>query len=198
MWTASWKERYACLFDDDPPVICKSKKDLLLWKLKDGSLFNFSVGNVWSVIRDYNDSCVWSNVVWFSQCIPRLSFFFFDCPFAKSIWARMKDLSRLHFAPYKLPQIIDFFHMIPINKSIWSVIQRLVLGASIYYIWQERNARIFGDQARSIDAVCDLIQKTVRLKFMGLGVKWSPQVMAGNVVWDFYMKEGYESCNFRR
>ena len=50
-------------------------------------------------------------------------------------------------------QIISSIANLPANNTIWSVIQRLVLGASVYYIWQERNVRLFSSFGRSEDVL---------------------------------------------
>jgi hypothetical protein len=34
----------------------------------------------------------------------------------------------------------------PCGNNIWSVIRRLCLGATLYFIWQERNFKIFRDE----------------------------------------------------
>lgn len=73
-----------------------------------------------------------------------------------------------------------------------------MLGASVYFIWQERNSRLFRDKSRSVDVVFDLIKKTVRLKLMGLDIKWSPALMAADQVWKFYLKDGFECFNSKR
>lgn len=73
-----------------------------------------------------------------------------------------------------------------------------MLGASVYFIWQERNSRLFRDKSRSVDVVFDLIKKTVRLKLMGLDIKWSPAVRAADQVWNFYLKDGFECFNSKR
>lgn len=186
-WPDSWKERYACLFNFNPLALSNSKLDVLMWKLKDGSLCEFSVSNVWSVIRESFDSCSWVKLVWFSQCVPRHSFFvwlairnrlmtqdrlffqvgflvmvcplcklqadshvhlYFECQFSAGVWEKMKEMSNLQLALNSLSLLLDFFQSTPINNSIWSIIQRLVLGASIYFIWQERNSRLFKGDTR--------------------------------------------------
>lgn len=73
----------------------------------------------------------------------------FECEFTKRIWSRLKSLVKLEFAPNKWSNILNFMVLRPFNKSIWSVLQRLLIGASIYYVWQERNLRIFQDKNRS-------------------------------------------------
>ncbi|GJX07043.1 RNA-directed DNA polymerase, eukaryota, reverse transcriptase zinc-binding domain protein [Tanacetum coccineum] len=69
------------------------------------------------------------------------------------------------------------------SNSIWSVIQRLVLGASVYFIWQERNVRLFNSKYRSVDVVFNIIVNSVRLKLLSLNLKWSRDVGIGSKVW---------------
>ena len=86
----------------------------------------------------------------------------------------------------------------PINKSIWSILQRLVIGASIYYVWQERNLRIFQDKARSLEVLCNLIKETVRLRIMSLSVNASLQVFEAVNIWGFHVHQskGRKRVNF--
>ncbi|GJT13943.1 RNA-directed DNA polymerase, eukaryota, reverse transcriptase zinc-binding domain protein [Tanacetum coccineum] len=69
------------------------------------------------------------------------------------------------------------------SNSIWSVIQRLVLGASVYFNWQERNVILFDSKNRSIDVVLNIIVNTVRLKLLSLNLKWSRDVGTAVKVW---------------
>ena len=57
-----------------------------------------------------------------------------------------------------------------------SVIRRLVLGASVYFIWQERKKRLFGNEMRSWQELVNVIINNVRVKLLSLKVKMSPQV----------------------
>ena len=52
-------------------------------------------------------------------------------------------------APNSWHDILDYLMKRPIKKSIWSILQRLLLGASVYILWQERNLRTF--QSREVD-----------------------------------------------
>ncbi|PWA48972.1 reverse transcriptase domain, Reverse transcriptase zinc-binding domain protein [Artemisia annua] len=69
------------------------------------------------------------------------------------------------------------------NNSLWSVIQRLVFGAAVYYIWQERNGRIFRKEFRSEEAVFKVIVDTVRYKLMGLKIKKSREAVKAAAIW---------------
>ena len=76
----------------------------------------------------------------------------------------------------------------PVSKSIWSILQRLLIGATVYYLWQERNRRIFQGNARSLDELCSQIRDVVRLRVMSLKIKASVQVFDAADVWDFHVK----------
>ncbi|PWA95640.1 RNA-directed DNA polymerase, eukaryota, Reverse transcriptase zinc-binding domain protein [Artemisia annua] len=108
--------------------------------------------------------------------------------FPLKIWNIMKNLVKLSMAPNCWTEIQDFMLRRPINKSVWSILQRLLTGASIYYIWQESNLRTFQGKARSIDDICYLIQDVVRLRILGLNLSDSDQVLEAAQIWDFHVE----------
>ncbi|GJT92641.1 hypothetical protein Tco_1081486 [Tanacetum coccineum] len=93
---------------------------------------------------------------------------FFACDFPKGVWCELKSMVRLDYAPNSWHDIVEFILKRPINNSIWSILQRLVLGATVYMVWQERNFRTFQDRHRSLEELCNLIKDMVRLRIMGL------------------------------
>ncbi|GJX75707.1 RNA-directed DNA polymerase, eukaryota, reverse transcriptase zinc-binding domain protein [Tanacetum coccineum] len=70
---------------------------------------------------------------------------------------------------------IDYIIARPMGNSIWSIIQRLVIGAAVYFIWQERNLRIFQSKVRSVESLCCVIKDHVRFRLLSLKVKRSCQ-----------------------
>ena len=84
-----------------------------------------------------------------------------------------------------LAQIVDFIVNRPCNKSVWSIMQRLVIGAMVYVIWQERNLRTFQDKFRCIESVCCCIKEMVRNRLLSLKFKSSEQVLHAAKIWDF-------------
>ncbi|PWA40359.1 RNA-directed DNA polymerase, eukaryota, Reverse transcriptase zinc-binding domain protein [Artemisia annua] len=94
---------------------------------------------------------------------------------------------RLDHAPSKWSDIQAYILSRPINKSIWSILQRLVIGACIYFVWIERNLRIFQGRARKIDDICTLIKDTVRLRVLGLNLNDSDQVFEAADMWEFHV-----------
>ena len=85
------------------------------------------------------------------------------------------------------------------NNSIWSVIQWLVFRAAVYYIWQERNGRIFKNDFRTEENVFRAIVDTVRHKLMGLNIKKSREAIKAAVMWKFDLHDindnGSLGCN---
>ncbi|GJT70964.1 ribonuclease H-like domain-containing protein [Tanacetum coccineum] len=50
-------------------------------------------------------------------------------------------------------------------------LRRVVLAACVYYIWDERNKRLFGNQKRNHEALMQLIINNIRMKLVSLKVK---------------------------
>ncbi|GKB52548.1 hypothetical protein Tco_0903301, partial [Tanacetum coccineum] len=84
------------------------------------------------------------------------------------------------------------------NNTLWSIIQRLVFGAlvfgalvfgaAVYFIWQERNFRLFRSVERPADKVFDIIVDTVRLRLLGLKIKRSHEVEKAAAIWKIPIK----------
>ena len=64
------------------------------------------------------------------------------------------------------------------SNILVNILGRLIVAASVYFVWQERNVRLFKNHARPPDVLCDLILATVRYKLMGLKLKKTTRVMA--------------------
>ena len=67
--------------------------------------------------------------------------------------------------------------------------QRLLLGAIVYYLWQERDFRIFQGKARSLDELCSQIRDVIRLRVMSLRLNASVQIFDAADIWNFHVKQ---------
>ncbi|GJY36464.1 reverse transcriptase zinc-binding domain-containing protein [Tanacetum coccineum] len=95
---------------------------------------------------------------------------FFECNFSKQVWFKVKRFAGLSNS---MPSIDSIIHdIIPFakRKSSRSIIAKLVVAATTYFIWQERNNRMFKKSKRSVEQVADCIINVVRLKL--LSCKW--------------------------
>ncbi|GJY97428.1 reverse transcriptase domain, reverse transcriptase zinc-binding domain protein [Tanacetum coccineum] len=124
----------------------------LVWRNHHGIPKKFTVSQVWMDIR-YRDSKVsWYNMVWFPYCIPRHAFNLWLIVRKKlttqdliPVWDRLGSLVWLKlFAGLDSsnPNIYDIIQSIlPIAKrrTMKSVVAKIVVAATAYFIWQERN-----------------------------------------------------------
>ncbi|PWA54068.1 RNA-directed DNA polymerase, eukaryota, Reverse transcriptase zinc-binding domain protein [Artemisia annua] len=110
---------------------------------------------------------------------------FFACPYSKRLWERLKPLSCLDDIGNDWPYVISGIVNKPASNKIWSIIQRLVFGAAVYFIWQERNVR----RAQFVETIEDCLFKivvdTVRLKLMSLSMKYTTDVAKAAGMWKF-------------
>ncbi|GJY44993.1 hypothetical protein Tco_0433206 [Tanacetum coccineum] len=111
------------------------------------------------------------------------SHLFFSCVYSMYIWDRVNIMAKLDDVSNIWAEVISGICIKKPSNSIWSVIQRLVLGASVYFIWQERNVRLFDSKNRSVDVVLNIIVNTVRLKLLSLNLKGSRDVGIDAKVW---------------
>ena len=90
---------------------------------------------------------------------------FFECLFAREVWSSV--LSRCELCiPTTLEGITYWLIPIARKHSVTSILGKLVFAASSYFIWQERNARLFKKVKRSKDQVVEIILSTIRLKLI--------------------------------
>nr|GEY62813.1 hypothetical protein [Tanacetum cinerariifolium] len=74
-WPVNLSNMFDALNVISPPCITEGRNDKVVWKSCNGRFLDFSVSNVWENIRMRGTLVSWSNLVWFSQCIPHHSFF---------------------------------------------------------------------------------------------------------------------------
>ncbi|GKA80680.1 RNA-directed DNA polymerase, eukaryota, reverse transcriptase zinc-binding domain protein [Tanacetum coccineum] len=161
---------------------CIPRHSFMVWLAVHGRLKTHDTMKTWE--SNDNKVCAFCNNVPDSH-----NHLFFSCEFPKKIWNRMKCLVRLDHAPNKWQDLVIFMTFRPVNKSIWSILQRLVLGACVYYIWQERNLRIFQRKSRALEDVFNHIKDVVRLRIMSPNVNASFQVHEAAAIWKFSVQK---------
>ncbi|GJZ76645.1 reverse transcriptase domain, reverse transcriptase zinc-binding domain protein, partial [Tanacetum coccineum] len=98
---------------------------------------------------------------------------FFECPFSQQVWHQGKGVAGLASSNASIYDIIDDIIPFAARKSSKSVIAKLVVAATSYFIWQERNGRLFKNMKRTVNQVVECIMNTVRLKLMSCRLKKS-------------------------
>lgn len=113
------------------------------------------------------------------------SHLFFTCAFSRRLWERLKPMALLDNLSNNWASIISGISNRPAGNKIWSVIQRLVFGASVYFVWQERNMRYHQQVERDVDVLFDHIVETVRMKIRGMSLKCTTDVIKASEIWNF-------------
>ncbi|GJY48291.1 hypothetical protein Tco_0438247 [Tanacetum coccineum] len=125
------------------PNLEASSQDIMRWCDFNDNMSEFSVKCAWEALRPRGHEVVWYHIVWFSHCIPR---------HASHIW-----LAGLEHVPPILEDIIICFHPMAAKRTFKNVVGKLLFAASSYYIWLERNNRLFKNTRRSPEELRDLI-----------------------------------------
>ena len=99
----------------------------------------------------------------------------------------MQDLLDKRFS-FNWKVIIDEFSRLKANRNIWSVVRRIALGASVYFVWQERNSRIFKNSERSVDTLVQNIMESIKWRIMSFIVKDSNAVRNVEDKWNVKLK----------
>ncbi|GJV19978.1 hypothetical protein Tco_1368998 [Tanacetum coccineum] len=159
-WPNDWLVKYPLLNSIPVPTIIDDNPDSLEWRSRDGIGKPFSVHNVWDSIR------------------PRDNLVLDSCS---------TGLPGLTGAGPSLASIVT--HLMPIakRKSSKSCIGKLVVAAAAYFVWQERNARLFNKVKRSVTDVVDCIISAVRLKLFSCRFKKSKEAILFARLWEIPM-----------
>ncbi|GKE66405.1 hypothetical protein Tco_1520566 [Tanacetum coccineum] len=99
------------------------------------------------------------------------SHLFFNCSFSTQVLNQMKGLANLSSMTGGYKEVVDYLIPHAKSRSCKSVVAKLVLSASVYYIWQERNNRLFSNQKRTIEQLYEVIKSAVRLKLLSCSFK---------------------------
>nr|GEW81420.1 hypothetical protein [Tanacetum cinerariifolium] len=152
----------------------------LEWRTNSGLVKPFSILNVWKSIRPRFEVVTWhddvnsSLIATCSLCGSQPdshSYLFFDCGYSTQIWDHMKALADISNMMGDYKDVVAFLSLHVKRRTCKSVIGKLVFSASVYYIWQERNARIFSNQKRSSCQLKEVIHSAVRIKLLSCSFK---------------------------
>lgn len=123
-----------------------------------------------------------------NSCPDSHSHLFFKCDYSLKIWSAMKMKLSSGSLPNDWKDIIEALVNLPNNDAIRSILRRIVVAAGIYYVWNERNKRLFENEKRTEEIVIGIILEYVKLKLMSLRVRDSVQVRKVAREWDIVLK----------
>ncbi|GJV92190.1 RNA-directed DNA polymerase, eukaryota, reverse transcriptase zinc-binding domain protein [Tanacetum coccineum] len=148
-WPNGWQDEYPILKMYKIPRLQEGKKDEIVW------VDNFG-----------KKGCLEQDSI---------EHLFFSCNFSKEVWKEMQRTLNVNLA-FTWRNIVDELCRLPNNKNIWIIVRKLVFGAVVYFIWQERNKRIFQEEKREEKTLVQIIKETVWLRLADLVVKDSKTI----------------------
>ena len=75
----------------------------------------------------------------------------------------------------------------PSSNAIRRALRRIILATSVYYIWKERNTRLFANERMTTEVVLNNIKENIRLHLQRMNVKDSVQVRKVATEWNVKM-----------
>ncbi|GKC04232.1 putative RNA-directed DNA polymerase, eukaryota, reverse transcriptase zinc-binding domain protein, partial [Tanacetum coccineum] len=161
-WLHSWLVKALTLGTIVVPNL-SDRDDSIYWHASNGALSVFSVKYAWEALRPRGPEDklrpwdVGDNV----------------------------DLSslRMETVPPILDAIVDWFRPMASKRTFKSIVGKLLFAATAYYIWSERNNRIFKNTRRSPEELKDIIMVVVRLKLVTFRFKNKMAVISMLLEW---------------
>ncbi|XP_071713676.1 uncharacterized protein [Rutidosis leptorrhynchoides] len=95
---------------------------------------------------------------------------FFECPFSTRVWLLATKNMMFLFTGNSWKTFVEFANGFAAKRSAASITAKLLFGATVYFVWQERNCRLFKKETRSCDKLVAVIFHMVRLKL--ISIKW--------------------------
>nr|XP_043629971.1 uncharacterized protein LOC122601271 [Erigeron canadensis] len=119
---------------------------------------------------------------------------FFMCKYADRVWGEVKRSVNMQHIPSDWDSIVSYLLSKAKSRSISSVLGRDVVAATAYYVWQERNNRLFKNHARPFANLVKVIKDTVGARLWNLKFKktaWvSYTLEAWNIMGEFQFQDG--------
>ncbi|XP_022024349.1 uncharacterized protein LOC110924666 [Helianthus annuus] len=109
---------------------------------------------------------------------------FFKCKFSSQVWHKVRQKVGMSSVNPKWRDIVDWLLARARSNSAAVYVAKLLVAAGSYFIWQERNNRLFKNRLRPPEMVSDVILKTVRYKLMGAKLKNTVKVRKLLEEWD--------------
>ncbi|XP_048430135.1 uncharacterized protein LOC125472541 [Pyrus x bretschneideri] len=136
----------------------------------------YYVVSAWDKFRQSKPTVGWSKPVWYNQNIPKMSFILWLSSIATSSLSvplpMVFDL-RCYSSAVSLALFVMWATSRCKGKSLSSIVLKLDLPATVYYVWRERNNRRFKNSSQPAAMVLNSIKSTIRLRLSSLKIAHS-------------------------
>ena len=119
---------------------------------------------------------------------------FFECEFSNQLWKNLQLKLGIKGNEQSWERTVNKLAEMYNGNSIGSVLRRISLAACVYFIWQERNFRLFRGISRKWEEVLKIVIDTIRMR-MSLHYKPSLAVSKVEEQWDVNLKVSVNSAD---
>ncbi|GKD37780.1 RNA-directed DNA polymerase, eukaryota, reverse transcriptase zinc-binding domain protein [Tanacetum coccineum] len=189
------------------PIFHSNTDDKAVWITNNGDVRKFEMKAIWNDLCNEGVDVEWYSMrklltqdrimVWkpnedlkcalCKKCPDTHNHLLFSCEYSNSVWKKLLSMLNVRLSDV-WDNIVAEMISLPRNKNIRSITRKLVCSAAVYYIWQERNNRLFKREERSVEIVLKIVTQAVKMKLIGLLVKDSKTVKEVEVIWRIEMK----------
>ncbi|KAK1429871.1 hypothetical protein QVD17_12158 [Tagetes erecta] len=160
---------------------CIPRHAFVVWLVMRGKLLTQDKIVKWDLARRGN-----MNMMCCLLCYSNIdshSHLFFECKYANSVWDKVKERAGMSNVRANWNDITSWLCSRSKSRSLKNVVARLLVAGTVYYIWQERNNRLFNNHARPPDILSNTILDTIRYRLMGLKLKQTEAVVQQLAEW---------------
>ena len=121
---------------------------------------------------------------------------FFQCSFANKVWEIMVQNASFMNRNHDLLSGCRYIADKQVKNNFGWAVDKLILAASVYFIWQERNRRLFTGVSRNVESVISCIKDSVKTRLLALKVKKSTKSQRIASKWGlkWSSNEMFEAC----
>lgn len=109
---------------------------------------------------------------------------FFQCDYSKKVWTEIKVKARIVSIDDTWMNIVSSLSSHKNHLNIWSIIMKISFAATVYFLWQERNNRLFRNEEREVQGLVKVMLEEIRAKLMTLKTKKTTRVQEAAKIWD--------------
>ncbi|GJZ15925.1 hypothetical protein Tco_0551602 [Tanacetum coccineum] len=164
IWPDEWGDDFPELNQLAVPNL-NQRDDRVKW-VDNNNKGDYSTRNAWLSLRI---NCL--------KCSDSHGHLFFECKYSKKIWNAIAAKGRFTDSGDNLETIVKKLETSTTKNNMWLIVDKFIVFASVYFIWNERNKRNFQQVNRNEEDLVKTMTKNIEEMLMSLKVKRSNSVL---------------------
>ncbi|GJW90740.1 putative RNA-directed DNA polymerase [Tanacetum coccineum] len=175
-WPTTWITKAPILESILALDLDSARHDFMQWCDANGNKMGFSVKCAWEALRPRGTDLAALVCSLYKTQADSHDHLFFECTYSSQVWKHVRTYAGMEKVNPMLNYILLWCQSLTNQCSVRGVAGKLIFAAASYYIWMERNNRLFKNSTRPPEEICELIIVTVRLKLLTFKFKNTTKV----------------------